>query len=101
MFQSYHINNDGGYLTCRFENIGHTEQLPNRALCHFYEGNDGTIDSKNETDRSVTSSSKEHNAVYARPNQRGKASSGNQDDSDRKENVYSYVQVKKPKETRI
>ena len=101
MYQSYRINDDGGYLTCRFENIGHTEQLPDDTLYHFYEGNGEMINSKNENDRVGTPSSKEHKAVYARPNQRGKASSGNQDDSDRNENAYSYVQVKKTKESCI
>nr|XP_022295548.1 uncharacterized protein LOC111105508 [Crassostrea virginica] len=54
LFQLYQINDDGGYSFCRIENIGHTEQLPNDTLYHFFEGNDETIDSKNETDRAGT-----------------------------------------------
>ena len=56
MYQSYRINDDGGYLTCRFENIGHTEQIPDDTLYNFYEGN-GEINSKNENDRVGTPSS--------------------------------------------
>ena len=89
LFQLYQINDDGGYFTCRIENIGYSELLPNDALYHFYEGIDEIIDSKNETDRAGTLPSKKHNAVYAPPNQLAEASSGNQDYSDEYENVYA------------
>lgn len=54
LFQLYQRNDDGGYSFCRIENIGNTEQLPGDTLYHFFEGNDETIDSKNETDRAGT-----------------------------------------------
>ena len=51
MFQLYQINDDGGYSTCRIENIGYTEHLPDDTLYHIYEWNGEMIDSKNENDR--------------------------------------------------
>ena len=89
MLQLYRINDDGGYSTCRIENIGYSELLPNDALYHFYEVIDEIIDSKNETDREGTPPSKKHIAVYAPPNQLAEASSGNQDYSDEYENAYA------------
>ena len=88
-FQSYHLKDNRGYSFCRIENIGYAELLPNDTLYHFYEGNDKTIDSKNETDRARTLPCKEHNALYAPPYQLAEASSGNQDDSDEYENAYA------------
>ena len=99
LFQSYQLNVDGEYSICRIENIGYNELLPSDALYNFYEGNDEMIDSKNETDRAGTLSFKEHNALYAPPNQLTEASSGNQDYSDEYENAYA--QVNKTKETWI
>ena len=89
LFQSYQLNVDGEYSICRIENIGYNELLPSDALYNFYEGNDETIESKNETDRAGTLPFKEHNALYAPPNQLTKASSGNQDYSDEYENAYA------------
>nr|XP_022295115.1 uncharacterized protein LOC111105238 isoform X2 [Crassostrea virginica] len=37
LFQLYQINDDGGYSTCRIENIGYTEHLPDDTLYHIYE----------------------------------------------------------------
>ena len=95
LFQLYQINDDGGYSFCRIENIGHTEQLPDDTLYHFFEGNGETIYSKNETDRAGTLPSTKNTMLCT--HDLPEDSSGNQDYSNENENAYA--QVNKTKET--
>nr|XP_022293674.1 uncharacterized protein LOC111104161 isoform X2 [Crassostrea virginica] len=100
LYQSYQENDDGGYSTCRNENIGHTEQLPNNPLYHSYQANGNKEDSKQNNGKDAgTLPLEDSNAVYAQPNKLAKASNSNQDDSNESQNENVYAQVNKTKET--
>ena len=100
MYQSYQVNDDGGYSTCRNENIDHTEQLPDNPLYHSYQANGSKDDSKqNNVKDAGTLSLEDSNAVYAQPNKLAKASNSNQDDSNESQNENVYAQVNKTKKT--
>ena len=100
LYQSYQINDGGGYSTCRNENIGHTEHLPDNTLYHSYQENGSKADSKqNNWKDGGTPPLQDSDALYAQPNKLAKASNSHQDNSNEGQNENVYAQVNKTKET--
>lgn len=100
LYQSYQENDDGGYSTCRNENIGYTEQLPNNPLYHSYQANGSKEDSKQNNGKDAgTLPLEDSNAVHAQPNKLAEISNSNQDYSNESQNENVYAQVNKTRET--
>nr|XP_022291940.1 uncharacterized protein LOC111103172 isoform X2 [Crassostrea virginica] len=100
LYQSYQVNDDGGYSTCGIESIAQMEQLPDNPLYHSHQENGDKDDSKQNNGKDAgTLSLKDSNAVYAQPNKLAKVSNSNQDNSNESQNENVYAQVNKTKET--
>ena len=100
LYQSYQENDDGGYSTCKNENIGHTEKLPDNTLYNSYQASGSKEDSKQNNGKDAgTLPIQDGNDVYAQPNKLAKVSNANQDDSNESQNENVYAQVNKTKES--